>query len=134
MATLTASQQTQSVIDRVKDGNLFTEWETSYDTSQNTAWYQIDLGSAQDIGSIEVYWLTPANARDVDLLVSENAADWEYFNRGHAYDAGTGSAFWEKFYGFAHARYVRFEFRNKTRSTSPHLGGIGELKIFAPGH
>lgn len=118
----------------MKDGNLFTGWETNFDASQEDAWYQVDLGSAQDIGSLEIYWNNPPYARDVDIKVSENGTDWDYWNGGHTYDSGGSSAFWAILHGFAHVRYVRFEFRNKTRSTGNRLGGIAELKVYAPGH
>ncbi|HEV7815003.1 MAG TPA: discoidin domain-containing protein [Janthinobacterium sp.] len=108
----------QVAASNVNDGSIDTRWSSSYDDKQ---WIQLDLGSTQTIGSVELDWQN-AYGRAYDIQVSDDGKTWST-----VYRQLTGSGGNETIPMFASGRYVRMQ--GIARGTSFGYS-LFEFKVF----
>jgi hypothetical protein len=123
--TATQSSTTNGgVASRAVDGNSDGVWPNNSVTHTNVEfapWWQVDLGSAQNVGGVEVYNRTDCCAdrlSNFNLLVSDNGTTWTTFYY-------PGSSAKASFTLNRTARYV------KVQLTGTNALSLAEVKVYA---
>ena len=110
---------------KANDGNWGTRWASNWGP---TAWWQVDLGSAQPVARVGIYW-EAAYAKSFTVQVSNDGWNWrEVWSTAGQVSAGTGGVDTAVF-PTTNARWVRI---NNTVRGLPNYGySIHEVGIYA---
>ncbi|ACY17278.1 discoidin domain-containing protein [Haliangium ochraceum] len=104
------------------DGNLGTRWESSFADPQ---WIRFDLGSAQELGSIELVWET-ANASNYTVEGSNDDTNWTTLA------TQTGMAAGERTDTVALAGNFRYVRVHGTARTTEYGYSLWEATLYSP--
>ncbi|MEI8194872.1 MAG: MBG domain-containing protein, partial [Phycisphaerae bacterium] len=103
------------------DGNMTSRWASGY---SNAEWLQVDLGSTQPIGRVQLTW-EPAYAKAYKIQTSNDAATWTTI-----YSTTTGTGGTANLTGLSGSgRYVRMQ--GVQRATTWGYS-IYEFEVYAP--
>lgn len=122
----------------VLDSSQWSNWVTAYNPAQTEASLTVDLGAACPCSLARVRWflVNGAYAADYSVEVSRDGQVWMLHPALRPEDGGlqaaTGAS-WVALDGAVEARYVRFAFRNGTRTVAPRLGSLGMVELYAAG-
>jgi hypothetical protein len=123
---IAASDQTENstTAQLVIDGDPTTYWVTTTDVPPTGAYVQLDLGTAQPIGTIRWLFAQPDMADGLSIRASEDGENWATL----AEPANAEAGIWQELNASVAARYVRFAFNNPSHSLI--LGGLAEVEIW----
>jgi hypothetical protein len=116
----------------VLDNSPWSAWVTAYAPAQTGAWLYVDLGASRALARVQWFITTGEFAADYDVELSNDGLAWTLHPDGEALRAPNGQS-WTTLDRAVVARYIRFSFRNHTRTIAPRLGSLGTVQVFAPG-
>ena len=108
----------------VYDGDLTTSWMTDTKSPPSNAFVWIDLGSAQEIGSIEWLFSEGGAADSFTIDVSLDRETWAQVTR----KSNSGVNEWRSVTWSGSAQYVRFFFANPNLDAT--VGYLAEVRVF----
>ncbi|NIK61532.1 discoidin domain-containing protein [Kribbella shirazensis] len=118
---VTASGSSGGTPGNVTDGSMSTRWSAN---SSDTAWVQVDLGAAQRIRAVRLWW-EASYAKQYAIRVSDDGQTWRdaFVTSGAGSDGGTDLVTVDET-----ARYVRMQ--SQQRSTSHYGVSLWEMELF----
>ncbi|MCC6627169.1 MAG: discoidin domain-containing protein [Chloroflexi bacterium] len=120
------------------DAAPWSNWVTAWDAGQEVAELTVDLGTPWPLARVRWFITSGPYAADYDVDLSSDGVAWSRHpaqpaaTDGGGLQAPAGNS-WTMLDGLVEARFVRFTFRNGTRTSVPRLGSLGQVELYAPG-
>ncbi len=107
---------------RAVDGSTSTYWRSGSLSSTTIAWWRVDFGSAQTVNRAVIRWRSSYYAREYDIQVSNDGANWTNVFTDNAGNGGTD----DRTFTAVSTRYVRIYMRRNNSSSER----INEVEVY----